>query len=303
MEVTGEVFEQINAKGFLNRANTGQYVNIEFDTYVAGKGKEEEIESIETSLHYYEAGDGEPLILVHGIGQTSYTWRNNYAALAKHFHVYALDLPGHGFSGRPQMSYSIEEFALAIEAFMNAMRIEKAHFCAFGESAAYVLDFASHNIKRTGKLVFISPMLSSGGRIKTRGVPSLFGGLTQRMMLSKALVRAALEDSYFDRTLITDQVVDEYYEAIFDKDYKMIAKLCMANFYDEEVVEAVPNITSPMLVVLGYEDSISGGKDNTFLTLGIEYGSALSVRNCGFLVHEEKSEKVSAAIIAFLEAD
>ena len=116
---------------------TSDYAEIEFDTYVSSHGKEE-VEDIKMPMHYYEAGEGEPLILVHGIGQSIYTWRKNFEELAKHFHVFAIDLPGHGFSGKPQMSYSIEEFALSLESFMNVRELASAHFCAFGEATAYV---------------------------------------------------------------------------------------------------------------------------------------------------------------------
>ncbi|MGI6152665.1 MAG: alpha/beta fold hydrolase, partial [Christensenellaceae bacterium] len=232
------MFEQINSRGFLNREHTGEYAEIEFDTYVSGRGTEE-IESITTGIHYHEKGEGLPLILVHGIGQSAYTWRKNFEELSEHFHVYAIDLPGHGFSGRPQISYSIEEMALAIEAFMNAMELPSASFCAFAESTGYVLDFAQHNPERVDRLIFISPMVSVPGRGRSRGILSVFGSIAQKMMLNLQTIKSTLEDCYFDRTLVTDQVAEEYFNVISDKDFKIIARLSISNFIDEDVVAAI----------------------------------------------------------------
>ncbi|MEG2542115.1 MAG: alpha/beta hydrolase [Christensenellaceae bacterium] len=294
------MFERITVKSYVNREYTGEYADIEFDTYIDNRGKEE-IEDVRTKVHYYEAGEGEPMILVHGIGQSLYTWRKNFDELAKDFHVYAIDLLGHGFSGKPQMSYSIEEFALSIEAFMNVKGISAANFCAFGESAAYVLDFAMHNVERARKLIFISPVISAGAAsiLKGRGIVSAFGGIAGKMMLSSAVVRSTLNDCYFDRTLVTDNVVEEYFAGLADKDFKMIAKACVANFMDAEVVANIYYIKSPMLIISGIDDKMTGGKDSEFLKLTFENASSMIVRNCGYLIHEEKPEKVNEAIVQF----
>ena len=165
-----EMFETSGTKNFVNRPHIGEYAKIEFDTYFMEHGKEE-IEGVETSIHYIKTGSGEPLILIHGVGQSLYTFRNNLEELGNHFTVYAIDLPAHGYSERPVMSYSVEEIALCIEALMNSLALRSAHFCAFGESAAYVLDFVQHNQGRAGNLIFISPQMSSTGAKHSPAVP------------------------------------------------------------------------------------------------------------------------------------
>jgi len=290
----------MNKEHFLNREHSGEYTEVEFDTYITNKGKEEVLDIV-TNIHYYEAGEGEPLILVHGIGQNSYTWRNNFYQLAKDFHVYAIDLPGHGFSGKPEISYTVEEFALAIEAFMNVKKIVSASFCAFGEAAVYVLDFAIHNLDRTKKLVLISPVISEGGGIlKGRGLNCVFGSMAGKMK-NPQVVRGVLEDCYFDRTLVTDEVVQEYWEGMSDKDFKVIARMCMVNFLDDSVLSSLHVLKAPVLLVLGTDDKITGGKNSNFMHLGFGRGNVVEIRNCGYLVHEEKPERTNDAIKTFLK--
>lgn len=49
-------------------------------------------------VFYVENGVGEPVVLIHGWASSSYSWRRNIPALAEHFRVIALDLPGFGLS-------------------------------------------------------------------------------------------------------------------------------------------------------------------------------------------------------------
>lgn len=295
------MFEQIGHGNTINSAETGDYVDIEFDTYITTGGREE-VQDISTRIHYYEAGEGQPLILVHGIGQSVYTWRHSINALKDSFHVYALDLPGHGYSGKPEISYSVEEFALSIEAFMNAKSIISASFVAFGEGAGYVLDFAMHNPKRTKGIILISPVISSGasGLLKSRSLNSVFGALASRRTPTPQAVRSVLEDAYFDRTLVTDEVVDEYYVGMMDRDFRTITRLSMMNFVDDGIIQESYKLKNPVLVIIASDDKITGGRSSDFLRLHFGNGSLFDVRNCGYLVHEEKPKRVAEAIKRFL---
>src|SRR5579862_3680568 len=53
---------------------------------------------------YWVAGSGPPLLLIHGFMGYSFSWRFNMEPLGRHFRVYAMDLPGCGFSDRPDCS-------------------------------------------------------------------------------------------------------------------------------------------------------------------------------------------------------
>src|SRR5215213_10536391 len=62
-------------------------------------------------LAYAVAGEGEPLLLVHGMyaGASSFEFRKNFGELSRDFRVYALDLLGCGLSERPRRRYGPEE--------------------------------------------------------------------------------------------------------------------------------------------------------------------------------------------------
>ena len=72
-------------------------------------------------IHYMEAGMGEPLLLIHTVGQSLYTWRGVFNLLSARYRVIAIDLPGFGYSDRPEnFSFSVEDYAEVIARFMDA---------------------------------------------------------------------------------------------------------------------------------------------------------------------------------------
>ena len=66
-----------------------------------------------TTIAWSEAGDvtARPLILLHGLGDSHRTWRRVAPILAERYRVLMPDLPGHGLSGRPDATYTLDWYA------------------------------------------------------------------------------------------------------------------------------------------------------------------------------------------------
>ena len=80
-----------------------------------------------------EAGDGpEVLLLLHGTGGHAETYCRNLGPLSAHFRVCAIDMIGHGFSGRPELDYTLDDFAGHVVGLLDALGAERAHLS--GES-------------------------------------------------------------------------------------------------------------------------------------------------------------------------
>ena len=78
-------------------------------------------------IHYKSYGKGrEALVLVHGWTCNLGHWRDQIPDLSKRNRVIALDLPGHGESDKPQVAYTMDLFANAIDAVMRDAKVEKA---------------------------------------------------------------------------------------------------------------------------------------------------------------------------------
>ena len=78
-----------------------------------------------TIIHYEAAGDGFPLVLLHGIGSNSRSWRRQLAALAPDFKVIAWDAPGYGRSSDPSGKPSMRVYADCLRRFLGAMGLNR----------------------------------------------------------------------------------------------------------------------------------------------------------------------------------
>jgi haloacetate dehalogenase len=77
-------------------------------------------------MHYVEAGQGLPLLLLHGFPQTWYCWRHQIPVLAEHYHVIAPDLRGYGHTEKPAEGYDKRTMARDVYALMQHLGYPKA---------------------------------------------------------------------------------------------------------------------------------------------------------------------------------
>ncbi|MBB3132997.1 pimeloyl-ACP methyl ester carboxylesterase [Rhizobium pisi] len=73
---------------------------------------------------YHEAGDGEPLVLIHGVGMRLEAWAPQIASLSGGKRVIAVDMPGHGESAKLPVGSRLEEFVAWFGRFLDEMEIE-----------------------------------------------------------------------------------------------------------------------------------------------------------------------------------
>jgi 3-oxoadipate enol-lactonase len=119
-----------------------------------------------TPIFYEIAGEGLPLVFVHGLGATSNVWNAQRVALSRSFQVVTLDLPGSGRSGKSERQYSMERWVEQLAALTDTARLDK--FVLIGHSMGTVLaqKFAARHGNRLTALVLCGPLteLSPAGK-------------------------------------------------------------------------------------------------------------------------------------------
>jgi pimeloyl-ACP methyl ester carboxylesterase len=102
-----------------------------------------------------EAGEGEPLILLHGVGGTAESWFRNIMTLAKDFHVCAIDQLFHGFTSKEAIGATDRTGAMVdhIIDFMDAMGFERAHVEGESMGGSNAFHLALKYPDRVGKVV------------------------------------------------------------------------------------------------------------------------------------------------------
>lgn len=118
--------------------------------------------------YYIEAGEGDPLILLHGNGENCHYFSHQMDEFSKHFHVYSLDTRGHGKTPRGEKPFTLSQFADDLLDFMNDKRIEKANILGFSDGGNIAMIFAIRNPERLKKLVL------TGANYNTKGTKRYF---------------------------------------------------------------------------------------------------------------------------------
>jgi non-heme chloroperoxidase len=106
-------------------------------------------------MHYAEQGhpEGHPLILLHGLSDSWFSYSRVLPALARSFHVYALDQRGHGDSERPAGGYAMSTMAADVVAFMDAVGLPKAAVVGHSMGSIVAIEMALAAPERLAALV------------------------------------------------------------------------------------------------------------------------------------------------------
>ena len=108
---------------------------------------------------YRIAGSGPPLLLIHGIGDSSQTWQDLIPILARNHLVIAPDLLGHGSSAKPRADYSVAAYANGMRDLLGVLGIDRVTLVGHSLGGGVAMQFAYQFPERTERLVLIA----SGG--------------------------------------------------------------------------------------------------------------------------------------------
>jgi pimeloyl-ACP methyl ester carboxylesterase len=107
---------------------------------------------------YYTAGQGEPLVVIHGGGGDAKTWWNNIGELAEKYTVYAPDLPGYGGSQPLDGDYYIPELTDFVDKFAKSLGLEKFYIIGHSLGGGIALDYTLKFPQKIKKLVLVSSL-------------------------------------------------------------------------------------------------------------------------------------------------
>lgn len=101
---------------------------------------------------YYEiAGEGEPLLLLHGLGSSSRDWEKQVPHFVDHYQVITCDLRGHGQTSKPRGPYSMAQFAGDVSALLTELGLASVHLAgiSMGGMVAFEMAICSPNLLKS----------------------------------------------------------------------------------------------------------------------------------------------------------
>ncbi|MQB07886.1 alpha/beta fold hydrolase [Agrobacterium tumefaciens] len=228
-----------------------------------GTRKTAEIGGIVVSWH--EAGEGDPLVLLHGSGPGVSAWsnfRHNLPVFARHFRTIMPDMPGFGASGLPELDEFYATLAARrIAALLDHLGIESAAFTGNSMGGAVVAELAALQPERVKRMALIgSGGLSVGvfGTDPSEGFLRLFEFLddpTRERMIGW------IKTMVYDHRLITDELVDERMRNALADGVIVRMKAIFGAMFNPALRKGVPplwtrasTIKTPTLLLWGRDD-------------------------------------------------
>jgi 2-hydroxy-6-oxonona-2,4-dienedioate hydrolase len=174
-----------------------------------------------------DAGSGQPLILLHGTGGHLEAFAYNIAELSHYFRVIVYDMIGHGFTDKPDYPYTVDVLANHLVALLDALSIEKAHLSGESLGGWVAAWTGAYSPARVDRLILNTP-----GNITNKvEVMRQIAASTRRAVheVSYETVRARLEWLFYDKSLVTDELVETrvriYRQPGFDRAVEHIVAL------------------------------------------------------------------------------
>jgi pimeloyl-ACP methyl ester carboxylesterase len=256
---------------------------------------------IETN--YFEAGSGEPVLMLHGSGpgvSALANWQHNIPTLAQRFHVLAPDIVGFGATERPDgIVYSLRTWSDHVWAFLDAHAIQRTAIVGNSLGGRIALQMATDRPDRITKMVLMGT--PGVGMTPTEGLAAL-----RAYEPSHDAMRDLLRN-YFavDPAMITDELVEirfaasiaagayEAYQAMFFDPRHAGSELGITE-------NEVRTITTPALLVHGREDKVVPMHVSVTM-LGLLPNADLHVfSRCGHWTQIERADEFSALVADYL---
>lgn len=260
--------------------------------------------------HVQEDGSGDTLLLLHGAGATTHTWRDVLPALAQTHHVVALDLPGQGFTrlgsrGRCGLPYMTSD----ILALCDAEGWRPKAIIGHSAGAAIALSMADSIAQSGGTPPAIVGINAALGRFD--GVASWLFPLLAKLLALNPLTAAAftLGGNHKGRarrliegtgSRISDDGLTLYAKLIADRGHVDGTLQMMSQWSTDALNQRLAQITAPCLLVAGDADKAVAPRISNEASAQLGNATYLPLPGLGHLAHEEDPEGVTTHIRSWL---
>lgn len=277
------------------------------DTELTAESTSRFVQAGPTRVHVHDAGEGPALLCIHGGAPGAYGWGNfgqNVAELSKSFRVLVVDLPGYGKSDKPEVTTGRYGFyADTFKAMLAELGIEKAHIVGMATGGAAAMMMAIRYPEIVDRLVLVSaagglPLFTPTPSEGQKTIQSYYGG--EGPSLDR--MRAYMEMLVYDKTLLTDEVVQERYDASVEPEFMVQAPEGRGKRpVIEQVWRDLEQIQAKTLVVWGRDNRVQGYDNALFMLNRIPDVQVHLYGKTGLWVPFERQDEFNRLLIGFLE--
>lgn len=271
-----------------------------------------EINSVD--IHYQEAGEGETLILLlHGFGASTFSWREVMEPLSAYGHVVAYDRPAFGLTERPLPRefmwrtgnpYDEEANVNYVIGLMDHFGADKAILVGNSAGGRVALATAVAYPERVQALVLVDSSGASGREIS---LTQILYQLPQLRAIGPYAVRGiassgvdSIYEAWHDPSLVTEEILEGYQLPLQVENWdRALFEFQRANLRPD-LSQSLDRLTMPVLVLSGDDDRVIPMEYAVRLSEQIAGSELVIFENCGHLPHEECPEDFMDTVGAFI---
>ncbi len=255
--------------------------------------------------HVQVAGQGPVLLLLHGTGAATHSWRDLLPLLAAHFTVIAPDLPGHGFTEQPpHEKMSLPGMARGIAALLAQLNLTPAYAAGHSAGAAILARLClDHAIAPKTIISLNGALLPFGDRLHLLVAP--VARLIARNPLMPLLFSWHAADArVVDRLLAgTGSTLDvpgrKFYARLArHSGHTGAALVMMGNWQLADLFADLPKLTPQLILVVGDNDRTIPPADAARIQALLPNAKIIRLPALGHLAHEERPMDIAALIEA-----
>jgi magnesium chelatase accessory protein len=252
--------------------------------------------------HVQRMGNGPVLLLIHGTGASTHSWRALAPLLAPRFTVVAPDLPGHGFTETPPQGLSLPGMAHEIGELLRHLALEPAIVVGHSAGAAIMIRMTLDGFLTPRALVSLN-----GALLPFRGIATQFFSPLAKLLVLNPLVPRLFAWRASDRSAVERLIgntgstieprgIELYHRLVSSPRHVAAALAMMASWELEPLVRDLPGLKTPLLLVAGGEDRTISS-DEAFRVRALLPSAKIEyLRGLGHLAHEERPELIARII-------
>jgi pimeloyl-ACP methyl ester carboxylesterase len=249
-------------------------------------------------VHYVEAGAGPAMVLIHGFGGQTYSYRKLLPIFARDHRVIAVDLKGYGYSERDAHTDLSQRGQVAmLRSLLAKLGVERAVFVGHSMGGAVVQRFAATYPEMVEAAVLAASV--TGEERLRRRMPPAFLVRPLAPVLAKTMSSRIIKASFYNPADLTPEVQDEYMRPVRIKGSMDEFVAIMRAGASDPAVDA-SKITMPVLLLNGTEDRVVPLSAAHRIRERIPQARLVVIDRAAHMLLEERPEECARAILDFL---
>jgi len=252
--------------------------------------------------HVQVMGAGPPLLLLHGAGAATHSWRDLAPLLAKDFTVMAPDLPGHGFTGTPGGDgLSLPGMASGLAALLSKLEVEPVLAVGHSAGAAVAVRMGRDGRFTRGVVSLngaLRPFPGAAGHIFPAMAKLLFlNPVAQQMFAWRAARPGAVARMIESTGSHIDEAGLSYYQALLSTTGHIAGALGMMARWDLQTLQAeMPAFSSPLTLVATEGDHAVPPDVAEEVQVVVPHSRLIPLPGLGHLAHEEDPARIAEIV-------